>query len=160
MKRQPYMDESWYAVLTQAVADSTMTAVARRLDVSRGAVSQVLNGTGLYGSGQANTARFGERVMKMLSQMRCPFLSDTAGEERFISGEECRAYAYREAPTNSPMANRHWRACRDCVARVPAPRNWDERSLKFIEIRAERAITAGVAAPVPPTSTEKEAAHE
>lgn len=159
MSLKPYMAEPWYALLQQAVRDSSMTAIAARLDVSRGAVSQVINGTGLYGTGSAGTKRFGERVMKMLSQMRCPFLSETAGEQRFISGEECRAYAFREAPTNSPLANRHWRACRECPSRVPAPKNWDEKSLRFVDLRAiERANTAGVAAPVPSTTDSKEAA--
>lgn len=165
MKRVlPYMSEPWFAVLRHEIETTSMTHVATRLGVSRGAVSQVFNGTGLYGDGKASAARFGERVSKLINQMRCPFLTQSTGEEHWISGEQCRDYAYRECPTTSSLATRHWQSCRQCPDRVPAPHGWNEQRGQFITVhpvrtrkRADQAPSPGVAAPdVPPT--EKEAA--
>jgi hypothetical protein len=154
---RPYMSEPWYALLRAEVERTSITAAALRIGVSRGAVSQVLNGTGLYGTGEADTRRFGLRVMQMLSKVMCPFLTQTAGEDTWISGDQCRGYAYRECPTNSSLATRHWTACRGCPTRVSAPRGWDEQGHRFIEIKPEikpQALPAddkpGVAAPDQP----------
>ena len=163
MNRLPYMDTAWYALLAREIEATSMTAVAARLRVSRGAVSQVFNGTGLYGTGQASADKFGERVLRMSADMRCPFLSRETGEERFITGADCAEYAYRECPTSSSMATRHWQACRQCPVRVPAPVRWNESAGRFIPLhnggaqRGREQSSPGVAAPdVPPT--EKEAA--
>ncbi len=155
------MNEPWFQLLRQEIEATSMTAVAARLRVSRGAVSQVFNGTGLYGTGQASAEKFGERVRTMSTQMRCPFLSSVTGEEQFITGSECSAFAYRECPTSSSLATRHWQHCRACPSRVPAPVRWNESAGKFIPLHPERAGARkprpGVAAP-DTHPTEKEAA--
>jgi len=146
----PYMDSSWWRRLRDEIARTSMGATAARLGVTTSAVSQVFNGSGLYATYGAE--KFGERVRLMLDiSITCPFLTATAGEEKLIAGDQCREYAYREAPTASPMATRHWRACRSCARRVPAPRGWDERAGRFvIDIKPARgapAAATGVAAP-------------
>lgn len=148
----PYMDEPWFRLFAAEIAATSMQRTAQRLGVTTGCVCLVANGAGLYGTGAAGTAKFGRRVLMMLGRIECPFLSATTGEPREISGDQCRDYAYREVPTGSPLATRHWRACRDCERRVPPPRGWDEArriwtDIKFIP-RAPKARTAqGVAAP-------------
>lgn len=139
MTRLPYMAEPWFAALQAEVERSSVTAAARRLGVSHAAVSMVLRGAGPYGDGTAGTSRFAARVAQMLGQVRCPFLSSVTGEANFISGDQCRGYAYRETPTSSPLATRHWTACRSCSERVSAPRGWDEAARQFIDLKAVRA---------------------
>lgn len=159
------MSEPWYALLVREVDASSLVAVARRLGVSHGAVSQVLRGTGLYGAGSASTRRFGQRVLELLEiSIECPFLSQFTGEPRRISGPQCRDYAYREAPVANPHDGRHWRACRTCERRVLPPRGWDEARGCFIDTsalrkrRAAKTAAAVAAAQAEGQPTEKEAA--
>lgn len=161
----PYMREAWYALLAREVDASSLVAVARRLGVSHGAVSQVLRGTGLYGDGAAGTRRFGQRVLEILEiSIECPFLTQFTGEPRRISGPQCRDYAYREAPTANPHDGRHWRACRTCEQRVLPPRGWDEARGCFVDSsalrkrRAAKTAAAVAAATAEPQSTPQEAA--
>ena len=173
MTRPAYMAEPWFELLAAEIARTSVTAVAARLDVSHAAVSMVHRGGGAYGTGAASTRRFAERVQQMLGQLACPFLAQTTGDETYISGDQCRAYAYREAPTASPLQTRHWQACRSCALRVSAPRGWDEATRKFIDLDALRtqlkraskgshhpvAVSSpGVAAPVHQPIAPKEAA--
>jgi hypothetical protein len=132
--RLPYMSEPWFQLLAAEIARTSCQAVADRLGVSRAAASMVYRGAGAYGTGEAGTERMAERVLQMLGDVECPFLSATTGEPTRISGDQCRGYAYREAPTSSPLASRHWQACRRCERRVSAPRGWDEAAGRFIDL--------------------------
>jgi hypothetical protein len=152
-RRLPYMSESWFARLENEVRRSSMGRTAERLGLTVSAVSQVLNGTGGYGEGKCGTGKIAERVRVFLDiQITCPFLSAVTGEPKKIAGDECRDYAYREVPTGSPMATRHWRACRTCEKRVPPPRGWEEARAAFADpkfyrpLRKQPAVTLAVAA--------------
>lgn len=138
MTRLPYMSEPWYALLAAEVERTSMQAVADRLDVSRAAVSMVYRGAGAYGTGEASTVRFAKRVLQLLGDVTCPFLTMTTGEVQTITGDQCRSYAYRAAPTSNPLATRHWQACRKCDRRVSAPRGWDEATCTFVDLDALR----------------------
>lgn len=134
------MDEPWFPVFERACDAHGVTAVAQRLDVTRTCASMVKNGIGPYGTGKASTARFAARVRQFLDgAIECPFLTTFAGEPRLITGEQCRSYAYREPPTSNPHEGRHWRACRSCAKRVPAPRAWDEAAACFVPVHALKA---------------------
>lgn len=123
----PYMNENWYSVLRAEVEMTSMTAAAKKLGVSRGLVSQIIHGSGLYGSGVASTKAVADRVTKtFVVQLQCPFLSAHQAEPRYISGADCRAFAYRPAPTSSPVDVSHWRACSTCPSRVSPPNNWED----------------------------------
>ncbi|SDH90088.1 helix-turn-helix domain-containing protein [Roseospirillum parvum] len=105
-------DHDWLALLRADVARSgSIAATARRLGISRPAVSGVLHGT--Y---RAGTHQIRERVLGMLAVHPCPAL---AGQE--ISGTDCAARAARAMPTSSAAALRAWAACRTC------PRHPDQR---------------------------------
>lgn len=93
----------------QAVADA-LTETARELGhacrVSRTTVSLVLNGK--Y---PAKTDRIELLVLTRYGRVQCPHLAQE------ISFAECRGHHAREAPTSSPYAMRHWRACQECPNR-------------------------------------------
>jgi transcriptional regulator with XRE-family HTH domain len=114
-----YMDEPWFHVLTDACKASSQRKVAERLDVSNGAISQVINGTGLYGTGKASTEQIAQRVLHRLESWSCPYLSErsTDGQAVVINGEQCRDYAHRSAPSLNPQAMQHWQACHRCEHR-------------------------------------------
>lgn len=114
MTDQPYMAEPWYALLRAACQRENGRAVAARLGVSDATVSQVLNGTGLYGTGQASTAKFGEKVTHKFGAYECPHLTEMYGEPRVIQAAECRSYAHRPAPIGSTGQLNHWRTCNAC----------------------------------------------
>lgn len=90
----------------QVVAEE-LTAVAKQLGhntmVSRTVVSLILNGK--Y---PAKTERIELLVLTRYAHVQCPHL----GEK--ITFADCRNYHLREAPTSSPFAMRHWRACQEC----------------------------------------------
>jgi transcriptional regulator with XRE-family HTH domain len=96
----------WTELLTNAVTATSKAEVARRLGVSRATVSLVANGK--Y---PASTEPFATRVLSVYGVVECPHL----GEE--IAFSKCREYHTREAPTSSPYAMRHWRACQSCPHR-------------------------------------------
>ena len=110
----------WVAILRADIAvTGSISKTARRVGVSRPALSQILNGIGPYGSGKASTAKVEEKVMRTIGLVTCPFLSGYHAEPRRITGLQCREYAYRpNPPTNIPREMQHWRACRDCDKRV------------------------------------------
>lgn len=128
---RPYMQERWYSLLAAAVRASSGAEVARRLGVSAPTVYQVFNGTGLYGTGAASTARLSVKVLHVLGSYACPHLTEQSGRERVITADQCRTYAHRPAPIGSPGDLAHWQACRKCphralsappTPRVPMPR--------------------------------------
>jgi len=112
---------SWLELLRAEVAASSVAATARRIGVSRPALSQVLNACGPYGTGRASVAGIADRVSQMLGCVACPFLSEFKGESVLISRVQCRRVALKEsAPLNSPRELRHWRACQGCSERPRA----------------------------------------
>lgn len=126
MTQPAYMQETWFAQLLAAAQATSRAEVARRLDLSGAAISQVLNASGLYGTGGASTTRIAEKVRHVLGNFVCPHLTEQHGEERVISGDQCRSFAHREPPTGSPKDLAHWQACRSCPHRAltapPQPR--------------------------------------
>lgn len=138
-----YRQEPWFALLRSRVdaEGATQADIARQLGISGGALSQVLNGTGAYGSGTASTERIGDRVIHTFGRYACPHLTDEAGgEPQVITAERCRAYAHRPAPTSSPRDMQHWQACRACkhmaASAPPVPR----AALKTTSKEAPRAL--------------------
>jgi hypothetical protein len=142
MARLPYMDEPWFALLRAACDASSRTDLANRLGMAQPTVCQVLNGSGLYGTGQAGTERIALKVLHLLGQYECPHLGEQHGAPRVISADACRGYAHRPPPTGSPRDLAHWQACRRCphyaLSAPPLPR----------EIKPRKK-----AAPVPPATT-------
>lgn len=157
-RNMPYMNEEWCEVLRAEVQMTSMTAVAQTLGVSRGAISQIINGTGKYGAGEANTKRFRERVERTFSRIECPYLSEHQDRPVSITGAECRVYAYREAPTSSPTDLSHWRTCRTCAKRVQPPVKWHDQNPAATAPTRGRAAKPGVAAPT--INLEEECTHE
>lgn len=118
-------EPDWIAILRADVAATgSITKTADRVGVSRGAISAIIGQTASshYVSGKCSTAKIERRVMDTIGLIVCPFLSAGYGEEKRITGLECRDTSYREnPPTNSPRAMAHWRACQTCEKRVPGP---------------------------------------
>jgi len=109
---------SWLELLRAEVAVSSIAATARRIGVSRSALSQVLNACGPYGTGRASAAGIEAKVMEALGCVACPFLSDLKGELVTITRMQCRRVALKEsAPLNSPRELKHWRSCQTCAQR-------------------------------------------
>ena len=128
---QPYMAERWYQLLSEACRRENQRLVATRLGINPSTVGQVLHGSGLYGTGQASTARVATRVLHTFGSYECPHLTARFEEPRHVTAEECRAYAHRPVPAGSPGDLEHWRACNACehkplsappVVRPPVPR--------------------------------------
>jgi hypothetical protein len=112
-----YTKEPWFALLESQCAQLKRGKVAALLNVSAPTVSQVLNCSGKYGTGEASTDRLAEKVIHTFGRYACPHLSEQSGfgdEAVVITAEECRAYAHRDAPTGSPRAMQHWQACNAC----------------------------------------------
>lgn len=113
-------EPEWLQILrADAQATGSISQTARRVGVSRPAISQILNGIGHYGSGRASTAKVAEKVMNTIGKVVCPFLSSYHATEHKITGLRCREYAVRAtAPTNSPREMQHWLACQGCAHRA------------------------------------------
>ena len=62
----------------------------------------------------------------MLGNFECPHLSGQSEAPRIITGDQCRAYAHRDAPTGSPQDLSHWQTCQGCKHKAltapPQPR--------------------------------------
>lgn len=95
----------WLEILRQAVEDNPrgIAGVAEQIDVSRTALSLVLGGK--Y---PAKADRIAARVLDTYARIDCPHLGET------VTQAQCREFAHRAAPTNSPRDMRHWRACQAC----------------------------------------------
>ncbi len=93
----------WMTLLKQAVDSSTVTQVALELDISRTALSLVLNDK--Y---PAKTDKIAEKVLSVYGKVICPFL----GEQ--ITLQICKKHHSGSVPTSSPRAMKHWRACQAC----------------------------------------------
>ncbi len=111
---------SWLELVDAEVkASGSISATAKRVGVSRSALSQVINRCGPYGTGAASVASIANKVVIALTKVTCPFLTDFHGETTVITGAKCREHADRDTPpVNSPRELRHWRACQDCPHRA------------------------------------------
>lgn len=111
-----YKDQAWFALLQSRAQAMPRKLVAHALGVSAPVVSQVLNGSGKYGSGEASTDKLAEKVIHTFGRFACPHLTEQSGtsEPVVINAEQCRAYAHRPAPTGSPRDMQHWQACNTC----------------------------------------------
>ena len=98
----------WLDLLRQAVEapGSSQKKVADDLGLKRPTISLVL--AGKY---PAKTDRIAARVINVYGRVQCPFLAEE------ITGAQCSEYSSRAAPTSSPFAMRHWRACQSCPNR-------------------------------------------
>jgi transcriptional regulator with XRE-family HTH domain len=124
-----YKTEPWFQLLAGACERMKRKDVAQALGVSAPQISQVLNGSGKYGSGEAGTDKLAEKVVHTFGRYTCPHLSeqsDRAGQPVVITAEQCRGYAHRAAPTGSPRDMQHWQACNSCPHKAhtapPVPR--------------------------------------
>lgn len=145
-----YRNEAWFALLQNAAATHQRQAVASMLGVSAPVISQVLNGTGKYGSGQASTARLADKVTHTFGRYPCPHLTqESSGESVVITADQCRIYAHRPAPVGSPRDMQHWQACQKCPHRAasapPAPR----------EVKPRKGTPNPAATAATPTHQEK-----
>lgn len=116
-----YKTQPWFALLENAARTMPRKSVALALGVSAPQVSQVLNATGKYGSGEATTDKIADKVLHTFGRYVCPHLSEQSGfgpDHVVISAEQCRGYAHRPAPTANPHDMRHWQACNSCVHKV------------------------------------------
>ncbi len=89
--QQPYMDEPWFAILSEQVAQSSRAKVAAELDYSLTSVSLIMNGK--Y-AGKPDRLR------------------DKVGKT--IPLHVCRETANGKAPTHNPIKMQQWRACQSC----------------------------------------------
>lgn len=97
----------WMKILQQAITQSGKggkAEVARKLGVSRPAISQICNGN--YG---ARTDHIAKKVIAVFGRIHCPHLNVE------ITPEHCRHSHTRDAPTSSPREMKHWRACQTCM---------------------------------------------
>lgn len=105
----PYAGERWFQLLTRAVAESSVTAVAARLShgyerkYGRPAISQVLNG--IYA---AKTDKIAARVLEVLDRWECPYLQTE------IVAEDCKEIHSGPTPHHDPARLAQRRVCRTC----------------------------------------------
>lgn len=109
-----YENEPWFALLQTACQSQQRKKVAEILGISPPLLSQVLNGSGKYGSGEASTAKLADRVMHTYGRYDCPHLTEQNGVPHVITSEECRVFAHRPAPIGSPRDMQHWQSCNAC----------------------------------------------
>lgn len=109
-----YEQERWYKLLSQAVAESTVTAVAKRLSAwggrpyARSTISQIMNGIYI-----GKPDRIAARVLEVMDRWPCPYLNSD------ISAEDCRAVHSGVTPSHDPARLAHRRVCRTCTHNYP-----------------------------------------
>jgi len=106
--RQPYMDTAWFAGLMEEVRRSSKTAVARKIGYNRASISQICNGCGPYGKGEADTKNIELAYRRVFEQLTCPHTKAQVGIGH------CRSTALRAAPTHNPRQMQQWQACQRC----------------------------------------------
>lgn len=112
-----YMSESWFAILQARVDQpgAVRAHIAKQLGIGPAALSQVLNASGLYGTGVASTKTIANKVVHTFGRYACPHLTDeSGGDVQVITAEQCRTFAHRSAPT-APREMKHWQACNQCA---------------------------------------------
>lgn len=110
-----YQDQPWFALLQRTCESMTRKEVADTLGVSAPTLSQVLNASGKYGTGEARTDKVAERVVHHFGRYECPYLTEQNGQSEVIDADTCRDHAHRPAPVGSPRAMQHWQACNQCI---------------------------------------------
>ncbi len=134
-----YMAESWYSLLKTRCVGGNRSKVALALGISAPTLSQVLNGSGKYGTGEAKTDRVADRVMHTYGRYVCPHLTSETGGDQVVhvTADECRGFAHREPPTGSPREMQHWQACHQCPHKAasapPQPREVIPRKTSHLE---------------------------
>lgn len=89
-----YQQEPWFALLLSRTEGTQRSQVAKQLGISPATLSQVLNGSGLYGTGQASTERIADKVTHTFGRYTCPHLTEeAAGEPQVVTAEQCRGHA-------------------------------------------------------------------
>lgn len=97
----------WLEILRAEADQTSITAVAARLNYSRAAISLALSGK--Y---PGDTKKIEAAVLAELAgQLYCPHLRET------ISRNACDDYAKSRMPTSDPQRLRHWHSCQGCSAR-------------------------------------------
>ncbi len=102
----------WLDLLKTACDQTSKAAVAAELSrmgkkpIGRTAISLIYSGK--Y---PASTERIETLVLMRYANVQCPHL------EKEITFHECREHHTKDAPTSSPYAMRHWRACLNCPNR-------------------------------------------
>jgi len=102
----------WLDLLRDAAKATSKQAVADELSrlgkkkIGRTAISLILNGK--Y---PAKTERIETLVLTRYARVQCPHLNEN------IPFAQCRDHHTKDAPTHSPFAMRHWRACQECQHR-------------------------------------------
>lgn len=91
--------------LKQTVAETSTAQVAKRIGVSRTAVSLVVNDK--Y---PANPQKIFAAYDAAYGGVTCPYLAVD------ITREQCRDYATKDRPSN-PLGLAHWKACKNCSFR-------------------------------------------
>jgi hypothetical protein len=99
----PYKDERWFKLLEQAVAETSKTAVAKKLGYCRPAISQIMNGIYI-----GKPDKIAARVLEIMDCWPCPYLNTD------ITAEDCRAVHSGETPSHDPARLAHRRMCRTC----------------------------------------------
>lgn len=89
--------------LKQAVAESSISTVAKRLEIPRCTLSLVVNDK--Y---PANPKNILAKFEAVFGGVECPHLAQT------LTREQCRDYASKGRPSN-PLGLQHWRACQNCT---------------------------------------------
>lgn len=145
-----YQNEAWFALLQTACQTQMRCKVAEALGVSAPLLSQVLNGSGKYGTGEASTAKLADRVMHTFGRYDCPHLSEQNGAPHVITSDECRVFAHRPAPVGSPRDMQHWQACNTC----PHKAHTAPAAPREVKPRKARATEAPISSP------SQEAGHE
>lgn len=106
MIKQAYMDEEWFAILSERVSQSNAKAVAAELGYSKTALSLILNGK--Y-KGKPDCLR--DKVIFRFVRVNCPH------QKQVIPMYECVGLAHSPAPTHNPIKMQQWRACQSCPKR-------------------------------------------
>ena len=153
MTSPAYMADPAFAMLRAACEGARRAQVATRLGVSPPVVTQVLNGTGAYGSGQASTRKLFIKVEATFGHWACPHLTEQSndGQPQVITAARCRELAHRTVPTGSPRDLAHWQACRKCPHYAPtAP----PQPRPKVPRKGRQTIPAATAATTPETAPE------
>lgn len=109
-----YRNQPWFALLQEVSSRMQRKQVATILDVSPPTLSQVLNSSGKYGTGEAKTDKVAERVIHHFGRYECPYLTEQNGQSEVIDADTCRTHAHRAAPAGSPRDMQFWQACNQC----------------------------------------------
>ena len=96
------MSEDWLALLRARVAEIGVSATARELGISHGAVSLLI-----YERYPASNDRMAARVIDRYTRHECSY------DGALLHSDACARYAGK-APTSSPAALRRWRTCQKC----------------------------------------------